>query len=128
MVSPRFQLHSVSFLWVPATLFLLLAGSWFVLMELLLQRPAFEIRAAIAGLIVIYAVLCLSYSRSPSPGFRSLISLFAVATLVLGVYGLRTTLHAPHFEGYRLVISFALVAQSLLTLTQTLPRPRLRTA
>ena len=128
MVSSRFQLRSVSFLWVPATLFLVLAGSWFTLMELLLQHPAYEIRAAVAALIVIYASLCLRYARTHDASLRPVVALAAIAILALGLYAVFTDLHTTHFEAYILIIAAALIAQSLLTLTQTLPRPHLHAA
>lgn len=124
----RSQLRSVAFLWVPATLFLLLACSWFVLMELLLQHPAFEVRAAIAALIVVYAILCLSHSRSGSPSLRHLLTASALAVLALGIYGLLANLRSTHFEGYLFLMGLGLICQSLLTLTQTLPRPDLHPA
>jgi len=125
VVSSRFQLRSVSFLWVPATLFLVLAGSWFTLMELLLQHPAYEIRAAVAALIVIYASLCLRYARTHDTSLRPVV---ALAILALGLYAVFTDLHTTHFEAYILIIAAALIAQSLLTLTQTLPRQHLHAA
>jgi len=128
VIQIRSQLHSVSFLWVPASLLLLFACSWFVLMELLLQHPAFEIRAAIAALIVVYAALCLSYSRSSSPSLRHPLTASALGTLALGIYGLLANLRSTHFEGYLLLIALGLIVQSLLTLAQTLPRPQLRPA
>lgn len=118
-------MKSVSFLWVPATLFLVLAGSWFALMELLLLRPVFEVRAAIAALIVLYGFLCMNYSRSRDASMRPVIALCAVGTLALGLYAIYAALHADHFEGYHLLIAAALIGQSLLTLAEILPGPQL---
>jgi len=122
------QVKSVSFLWVPATLVLVFAASWFALMELLLQHPAYEIRAAVAALIDIHGFLCLRYARTHDTSLRPVVAISALAIFGLGLYAIFTVLHTAHFEAYILIIAAALIAQSLLTLTQTLPRPHLHAA
>jgi hypothetical protein len=117
------QMRSVSFLWVPASCLLILAGSWFAIMELLLRRPGFAMRAIIALLIIQYAVLCLRYDSTHAPPLRPVVSVCALITLALGAYAIFADIRASHFEGYIVLIAFALIAQSLLTLTQTFPRP-----
>ena len=117
------QTRSVSFLWVPASCLLILAGSWFAIMELLLRHPGFAMRAIIAVLIVQYALLCLRYDRTHAAPLRPVLSICTLITLALGAYAIFADIRASHFEGYIVLIAFALIAQSLLTLTRTSPRP-----
>jgi hypothetical protein len=118
-------------LWTAASIFLVLACSWSAVMELILKHPGFMIRAGVCALIVFYAALCigltLAYNRIPSTPLRYGLSLFALATLVFGVSALATILRSPHFEGYIFLMALGLIAQSLLTLFNTLARPRLHT-
>jgi hypothetical protein len=115
-------------LWIAASIFLVLACSFFVTMELILRHPGFEIRAAVAALVVIHAALCLTYSRSRATALRSSLILSSIPTFALGLYALIFEFRTTDFEGYIFLIALGLIAQSLLTLINTVPRPRLHPA
>lgn len=119
-------------LWTATSIFLVLACSWFAVMELILKHPGFMIRAGVGVLIVLYAALCvgltLAYERIRSAPLRYGLSVFALATLVFGLSALITILRVPHFEGYIFLLALGLIAQSLLTLANILTLARLRPA
>ncbi|HXS12368.1 MAG TPA: hypothetical protein VN734_06680 [Acidobacteriaceae bacterium] len=100
-------------------------------MELILKHSGFMMRAGVCALIVFYAALCtgltLACKRIPSTLLRYGLSLFALATLALGVYALVFEFRTIDFEGYIFLIALGLIAQSLLTLFNTLAGPRLHT-
>jgi hypothetical protein len=114
--------------WITLSLFLLLACTWFAAMELILHRPDFELRTAVAALLVIYCALSLVYTRTPSATLRGVLFFGALAATTLGIYALCTELRAAHFEGYILLIALALTAQGVLALMNTFHHPRLHTA
>lgn len=125
-------MRTLKSLWAATSIFLVLACSWFAVMELILKHPGFMIRAGVGVLIVLYAALCigltLAYERIRSAPLRYGLPVFALATLVFGLSSLITILRVPHFEGYIFLIALGLIAQSLLTLANTLVRPGLRPA
>ena len=115
-----------------ASVFLVLACSWFAVMELILKHPGFTIRTGVCVLIVLYAALCigltLAYKRIPSALLRHTLSLGALAVIALGSYALYFEFRTTDFEGYIFLIGLGLIAQGLLTLINTLQPSRLRPA
>lgn len=111
-----------------SSLFLLLAFSWFVTIELILQHHGFITRAAIAALIVLYAALTLLYTRASTTALRSSLTVASLTAIWLGFLGIVIALKQTHFEGYLLILAAILSAQGTLTLIHLLyPRPHLRT-
>ena len=109
--------------------FLIIAGFWFALMEILLRHPGSYIHAAGAALVVVYAGLTIAYLRGARFGFiRPIILLGALCAIPLGIAAAITTLRSVDFEGYILLIGLALAAQGLLTLAFTVTHWRLRHA
>ena len=117
---------------IAASVFLVLACSWFTIMELILKHPGFMIRAGVCVLIVLYAALyiglTLIYNRIPSALLRHTLSLGAIAVIALGCYALYFEFRTTDFEGYIFLIGIGLIAQGTLTLINTLQRPRLHAA
>lgn len=109
--------------------FLVIAGSWFALMELWLRHPNSYLHAIGAALVVVYAGLTIAYLRGASHGFiRPVIILGALCAIPVGIAAAITTLRSIDFEGYILLIGLALAAQGLLTLAFTVTHWRLRHA
>ena len=71
-------------LWIAASLFLILAGSWFAFMEFFLQHRGFQIRATISLLVVLYAALSLLYMRQQITALRHALTLGAACSITLG--------------------------------------------
>jgi len=115
-------------LWFASSLFLLLVCSWFAIMEFVLRHPRFEMRALIALLIAYFALLCLRYASNPHAALRPILTICAIATLTVGIFVMRLDLRSTHFEGYILLIALVLITHSLLSLINTVPRPRLHPA
>lgn len=115
-------------LWIASSLFLVLAYSWFIAMELTLHRYNFLLRAGVAAVIVVYAVLTLINTRRTSTGLGHILTVASLTGITLGFFGLLAALHQIHFEGYLLVLALALFAQSILTLIHTLAHPHPRPA
>jgi hypothetical protein len=115
-------------LWIAASIFLVLACSWFVMMEFILRHPGFELRAAVAALVVLHAALCIVYNRSRVTALRRPLIFSAIAIFSLGIYALIFEFRTPDFEGYIFLIALGLIAQGTLTLIDTLVRPRLHPA
>jgi hypothetical protein len=117
---------------IAASLFLVLACSWFAVMELILKHPGFTIRAGVCAVIVLYAALyaglTIAYSRIQSTPLRYTLSLGAFGVLALGIYALIFEFRTTDFEGYIFLIALVLIAQGILTLIHTLHPPRLRPA
>jgi hypothetical protein len=111
---------------IASSLFLVLACSWFAVMELILKHPGFTIRAGVCAIIVLYAALytglTLAYSRIQSTPLRYTLSLGAFSVLALGIYALIFEFRTTDFEGYIFLIALALIAQGTLTLFNTLHR------
>ena len=114
-------------LWTLSSFFLVLVCIWFATMEFIHHRPGFELRIAIAAAIVLYAVLSLRYTRTPSATLHAVLMLGSLGTFVLGIVALLTDIRATHFEGYILLIAIALLTQSLLAF-RNLARHRLHPA
>lgn len=94
-----------------------IAGAWLAVMELVLRRGTYLNGLLVALCIVAQAAVTLLLVR---PGrvrasLRLLVVLGAAAVGFLGFSAVLRILHAPHFEGYVLVIGSALVLQALLT-------------
>jgi len=117
---------------IASSAFLVLACSWFTIMELILKHPGFMIRAGVCVLIVLYAALyiglTLTYKRIPSALLRHTFSLGAIAVIALGSYALYFEFRTTDPEGYIFLIALGLIAQGVLTLIDTLQRPRLHPA
>ena len=105
------------------SVFTIAAGMWLALMENVLKHAGYEGRTAIAACIAIQglATLLLLILDSRSI-FRALVFTGAVGIAILGAAAIKRILDAPHFEGFVLVIGFALIVQCLLTLVVVLPR------
>ncbi len=101
---------------ISMSLFTVAAGVWLALMENILKHPGYTGRTAIAACIAIQGLatllLVLLDGRSI---FRKLILTGAVALAILGASAIERILDAPHFEGFVLLIGFALIVQCLLT-------------
>jgi hypothetical protein len=99
--------------------FTILASAWLVAMFLILRHPGFEWRAALSfGLMAAsLATLVAVRARRPAAWLRTGAGAAGLAVLVIGAAIFIQNL-APHagFEGYTLVISFALIAQGAMTL------------
>ena len=109
--------------------FLIIAGSWFALMELWLRHPNSLLHAAGAALIVVYSSLTIAYLHGdPHRFIRPVILLGALCAVPLGIAAAISTLRATDFEGYILLIGLTLAMQGLLTLTFTLTHWHLRHA
>jgi hypothetical protein len=103
-------------------LFTAMAGGWLGMMDLRLRHPGYAGQEVIAGTIVCQALLTLGALRCRRYMFLRLISMLgSLALFCLAGKALTATLRGTHFEGYVLLIAFALIAQALLTLF-TLPR------
>jgi len=113
-------------LWIAASLFLILAGSWFAFMEFALQHPGFQIRAIVSLLVVLYAALSLLYTRQQATTLRHTLTLGAVCGITLGCYAVYTEFRTTDFEGYILLVGLGLITQGVLTLAHTLRRLSLR--
>ena len=104
--------------------FTVVAGAWLAVMENLLKHAGYPQRTLIAATIVIQGVTTLLL---PFVGGRSIFRAFlgtgATALAFWGASAIQRMLEARHFEGFVLLIGFALVAQGLLTLVVVL-RPR----
>lgn len=111
-----------------SSLFLVFAFSWFITMELILHHPGFILRAAVASAVVLYGALTIFYLRTPTIALRHILTVASLTAITLGLFGLLAALHQTHFEGYLFLLALALLAQSVLTLINTLQPPRLRTA
>ena len=115
-------------LWIAASIFLVLACSWFVMMEFILRHAGFEIRAAVAALVVLHAALCLVYNRSRATVLRSPLTLSAIAIFALGIYALYFEFRTTDLEGYIFLIALGLIAQGVLTVFNTRKRLMLHPA
>jgi hypothetical protein len=110
-----------------ATAFIVAAGLWLAIMENVLRHAGYRERTLIAATIVIQGVATLLL---PLLGgrkiFRAFVAIGAIALAILGASAIRGILAARHFEGFVLLIGFALVVQGLLTLVVVLRPRRLR--
>lgn len=97
--------------------FTVAAGVWLALMENILKHAGYAGRTAIATCIATQGLatllLLLLDCRSV---FRALVLTGAVGVAILGAAAIQRILAAPHFEGFVLLIGFALIVQGLLTL------------
>lgn len=109
------------------SVFLFAAGIWLAFMENMLKHAGYPERMLMAAIIAIQGAATLLL---PLLGgrllFRALIATGATGLAVFGASAIHGILKAPHFEGFVLLIGFALVVQGLLTLVVVL-RPRHRT-
>jgi hypothetical protein len=110
-----------------ATVFIVAAGVWLAIMENVLRHAGYRERALIAAAIVIQGMATLLLPLFGGRKiFRAFVAIGAIALAILGASAIRGILAAPHFEGYVLLIGFALVVQGLLTLVVLLRPRRLR--
>lgn len=102
--------------------FTAVAGIWLGLMEHFLKHAGYGGRMAIAACIAIQGLatllLLLLEGRLM---FRALVLTGAVGIAILGGAAIRRIPDAAHFEGFVLIIGFALIVQCLLTLVVVLP-------
>jgi hypothetical protein len=109
---------------IVSSLFLLLSFSWLITMELILQHHGFLARVTVAAVIVLYAALTLLCTRIPITALRNTLTVASLAAITLGFFGLRAALNQTHFEGYLLVLTFALIVQGFFTTFDILIRAR----
>ena len=96
------------------------ASCWLVVMYFVLKHPGYQSGAAIAGLFFAQSVLNLiAISRgSGIGGLRYLVLAGGCGIIWAGASAIQATLSSSHFEGYALIIGFALVVQGGFTLVQ----------
>lgn len=98
------------------TLFAILYGSWFGIMELVLRHPGYLGREAISGTILLQAVLTLLFLALPGvASLRFLVALGCLPLLYLVSLVVRGLVHGADIEGYVLLMAMCLASQSLLT-------------
>jgi hypothetical protein len=110
--------------------FTLLATVYLTASLLILRPPRADYQrwAFAASVIVAQGALTLTALRSGNrlrqgsggQGVRYLVAVGGVVIAALGVWSIYGTLSGPHFEGYALVLGFAMVVQGLLTLAMFL--------
>jgi hypothetical protein len=104
------------------SLFTAAAGVWLALMENILKHSGYAGRTAIAACIAIQSLATLLFlflhGRSM---FRAVVITGAAGVTILGASAINKILAASHFEGFVLVIGFALIAQGLLTIVVVSP-------
>ncbi len=94
-----------------------LAGVWLAVMEIILKRPGYPGRSAIAACIVIQGLATVLFLMLHGRAiFRLFIQAGAVGVAVLGAVAIVRILNAPHFEGFVLLIGAALIVQGLMAL------------
>ena len=101
--------------WV--SVFTAAAGVWLVVMEHALKHAGYAGRMGIATFIAFQGLATLLFvvlSRRAIIGVFVLVG--AIAVGLLGISAIRRNLQVGHFEGFVMLIAFALVAQSLLTI------------
>ncbi len=99
------------------------AGVWLGLMENILKHAGYGGRTTIAACIAIQGLATLLLLLLDGRLlFRTLVLAGAIAIAILGAAAIKRILDAPHFEGFVLIIGFALIVQCLLTLAVVLPR------
>jgi len=101
--------------WV--SVFTVASGVWLAVMEHVLKHPGYAGRMGIAACIALQGLATLLFvvlSRRAIIGVFVLVG--AIAVGLLGISAIRRNLQVGHFEGFVMLIAFALVAQSLLTI------------
>ena len=115
---------SLNRLLLGTTVFVVIAGVWLAAMENVLKHAGYSQRTLFAATIVMQAVATLLRPLlSRLLVFRVLLVTGATALAFFGAAAIQRILVAPHFEGFVLLIGFALAVQGLLTLAVVL-RPR----
>ncbi len=105
------------------SLFALLYGAWFGLMELLLRHPGYLRREWIAGVILGQACVTLLFLLLPGlPRLRFLVALGCLPLLFLVSVVVRALLAGAELEGYVLLMGFSLAVQTVLTLVVLIRR------
>ncbi len=98
------------------------AGVWLALMENILKHAGYGGRTVIAACIAIQGLATLLLLLLDGRLiFRALVLTGAVGIAILGAAAIERILDAPHFEGFVLIIGFALIVQCLLTVAVVLP-------
>jgi hypothetical protein len=105
--------------------FCIAACGWLAVMYLILRRPGFEGRFAVAVLFALQSLLAQAVLNCvvSRPPWRILTFAGAVGIVWAGVVAVTSTLRGPHFEGFALVIGAALALQGLLTTWQLITKP-----
>lgn len=100
------------------------AGVWLAFMEQMLRHSGFAGRTAIAACIAIEGIATLLFLALHGRSiFRVIILSGAIGIGWLGASAVKRILDAAHFEGFVLIIGFALVSQCLLTIVFVLRTP-----
>jgi len=98
------------------SVFVVVAGVWLASMENILKHAGYGERTAIAACIAIQGLATLLVLFLDGRlAFRALVLVGAASLAIFGVTAIKRMLDAPHFEGFVLVISIALIVQSVLT-------------
>lgn len=93
------------------------AGIWLVVMENILKHSGYPVRSAIDVCIAIQGAATLLFLIFDGRAiFRWLVIAGAVAIGLVGARAIGRILQAQHFEGFVLIIGFALLVQAVLTL------------
>jgi len=108
--------------------FLTLAATvWLGVMEVVLEHPGFGLRACIAILLASQSLCTILFLVFRGPGrVRVPLMISGGLIAVYGISAIASILKAAHFEGYVLVIGFALVLQGVLTIVGLTIAPKLR--
>jgi len=96
-------------------LFTALCGAWLGAMDLRLRHPGYIGREGIALTIVLQALLTLSMLVLPACVVKVLTLAGTCGIVWLAFKAFNGVMHDPHFEGYIVLIAFALAVQAVLT-------------
>jgi hypothetical protein len=97
------------------------AGVWLAVMENIQKHAGYAERSAIAACIAIQGLATVLFLvRDGRSLFRILVLTGAVGGVLLGASAIKRILDAPHFEGFVLLIGFALIVQGVLVLVVVL--------
>jgi hypothetical protein len=99
------------------SMFTAAAGIWLALMENILRHAGYGWRTLIATFIATQGLATLLFLLLDGRlMFRAVVVTGAVGAAIVGASAIKHMLDTPHFEGFVLIIGFALIAQCLLTL------------
>jgi len=108
---------------IAISVFTLLAALWLLSMELILKHPGFSQRIALDAAIVLQSLATIAlFAVNGRAVFRIFVLAGSIGLGLAGISALHRTLDSSHFEGYALIISLAMIAQSALTLLALIRR------
>ena len=90
--------------------------AWFTAMEVILRHPGFQLRACVAVGLALLSIAPLVIWRLHLSQVSPWVRAAAVPLIGIGVFAFVRNAMAEDFEGYIMVISFALILEGLLML------------